>query len=452
MLLSAPLAMAVSNQATGPNALLVPLDGPIGPATSAYIDQAFDRAKKEQARLLILEIDTPGGLAKSMRHIVKAILNASIPVVAYVAPSGARAASAGTYITYAAQIAAMAPSTNIGAATPVTLGGSHNESKKSDKSNSKENKSHPASSQEAERRKIVNDSVAYIQSLAQQRRRNAKWAEKAVRQGVSLPAEKAAQKQVVNLLAPNVQALLGKIDGKTVHVQNKTITLHTANLRIVHFSPSWRIKLLGSLSNPTLAYVLLLVGIIGVVIELLHPGATLPGTVGAISLLFAFLGFNMLPIDYTGLAFIALGVALMISEAFFPTFGAVGLGGVASFLFGSVMLMGTNAPGFQISIGAIIGIGICAILALAGAIYLFWRSRREPVHTGHRGMVGARVEAVTDFEEKGWVIARGERWQATTQTPFIKGQRGRVLAVNGLTLEVVPISEIPATGQKQETP
>lgn len=433
-------AAGPNNGATGATALLVPLNGPIGPATSDYIDQAFRKAETIHARLFILELDTPGGLSTSMRHIIKAMLNAPLPVVVYVAPSGARAASAGTYITYAAQIAAMAPATNIGAATPVSLRGGGGGNKEKGKHASKP-PSRPASSQEAERRKTVNDAVAYIRALAEKRGRNADWAEKAVRQGVSMSADEALKAHVVDLIAPSVKALLTRIDGRTVDVQGRKVTLRTQGIELRHFSPSWRIRLLSVLSNPTLAYFLLMAGIVGLVIEGLHPGGTFPGVLGAISLLLALFAFQLLPINYTGFAFLALGVVLMFAEALVPSFGVLGFGGVASFIFGSVMLMDTNVPGYSISMGAIIGIALCAVAALTGALYLFWRSRRQPIRTGDEAMVGARVEVLEDFSDRGWVIAHGEHWQARTHIPMQKGQYARVRAMDGLVLEVEPLPE-----------
>lgn len=436
LLLFAQCTLAATGARTAGQALLAPVDGPIGPATSEYVDQAFSRARALGAQLVILELDTPGGLSTAMRHIVGVILNSPIPVVVYVAPSGARAASAGTYITYAAQIAAMAPATNIGAATPVSLGGGGNGDRKQDAKQSQ-----PPASQEAERRKTVNDAVAYIRSLAERRGRNADWAERAVREGVSLTARSAVHQHVVDLIAPDVPALLQAIDGKQVQIHGKTVTLHTKQLHVVHFSPSWRIRLLSVLSDPTLAYILLMVGIIGLVMEGLNPGGTLPGVVGAISLLLAFFAFQLFPVNFTGLIFLALGVVLMIAEALVPSFGALGFGGVVSFLFGSIMLMNTNTPGFQLSNGVIVAVAVCAVLALIGVICLFWRSRRQPVRTGDTAMVGARVEVLGDFSGRGWVLAHGERWQARTDTPLTKGQFGRVVALDGLVLVVEPLRE-----------
>lgn len=444
-------ALAQNNgQSTTGHALLMSLDGGIGPASSEYIDQGLHRAGKGHARLVILKLDTPGGLGTAMRHIVKAMLNASVPVVVYVAPSGARAASAGTYITYAANIAAMAPATNIGAATPVSLGGGGSKGGNQEKSE-KNAKSGPASSRVAERRKVVNDAVAYIQTLAQKRNRNAAWAEKAVREGVSLTAEDAVKKNVVNLIAPNLHALLDEIDGDTVTVGGQNRVLHTKNLDVKDFDPSWRIAFLSVLSNPTLAYILLMAGIIGLVLEGLNPGGVLPGVVGAICVILALFAFHMLPVNYAGLALLALGVVLMIAEALAPSFGVLGFGGIFAFVFGSVMLMDTSVPGFEIPLGIIFGIAFVAVLAICGVLFMFWRSRGHPVRTGSTGLVGANVEALEAFDKRGWVRVHGERWRALTDSPMRNGQSGRVISVDGLTLTIEPgATHEPPTGKDGE--
>lgn len=383
--------------------------------------------------LAVLQLDTPGGLSQSMRDIVKAVLASPLPVIGFVAPSGARAASAGTYILYACTVAAMAPATNVGAATPVSLGGDGG-----DKNSGSSAKNEPASSATAERRKVVNDAVAYIRSLAERHGRNADWAERAVREGVSLSAGEALNKQVVDLMAPDVDGLMKALDGREVEVGGAKVTLHTAHLRIVRMTPGWRTQILSIITNPTVAYGLMLAGLLGVGLEFLMPGTFVPGTTGVICLLVALYAFQILPVNYAGLGLIAVGIGLMVAEALAPSFGALGIGGVVAFVIGSVMLMDTNVPGYRISLALIVGVALAAALALGALIWILWRSRRTPAATGRSQMIGTQAVALEDIEHEGWVRAHGERWRARSLQPLREGQPLRVVGMDGLTLLVEP--------------
>lgn len=423
-------------------AALVTIDGAIGPPTAMYVQDAMERAEKMGASIIILRMDTPGGLSVSMRDIIKDVLASPVPVIGFVAPAGARAASAGTYILYATHVAAMAPATNVGAATPVSIGGAMgggseqpDEGNKSDKSKDK-GENEPSSSGDAERRKILNDSVAFIRSLAERRGRNADWAEKAVRDAASLSADEAVAHNVADLKADSVPALLKAIDGWRVEIGGRTITLHTADLQVVEIQPGWRVQALSVISNPTLAYLLLLAGIFGLAIELFSPGLIFPGVAGGICLLVALFAFQVLPVNFAGLALLAFGLALLIAEALVPSFGVLGFGGIVAFVLGSVMLMDTNIPGYSISIGLIVGISTAAAAALALILSMLWRSRRRPVVTGDEAMQGENVVALEDFSDEGWVRVHGEIWRARTSRPLHKGERARIAAMDGLTLIV----------------
>ncbi|MDT0616990.1 nodulation protein NfeD [Salinisphaera sp. P385] len=425
------------------------IEGPIGPATSNYVTSGLAQAATDNAPMVLLTIDTPGGLDTAMREIVQAILASPVPVTGYVTPGGARAASAGTYILYASHIAAMAPATNLGAATPVQMGGGGPmpggepapESGKEDES--AEGEAPAADSDTAKRRKVVNDAVAYLRGLAEQRGRNADWAEQAVREGVSLTASTALEQNVIDLVADSRQALLADIDGREVTTSTGTVTLATADAAIDNREPDWRDRLLGIITNPTVAYILMMIGIYGLILEGYNPGALVPGTVGGICLLVALFAFQILPVNFAGLALLALGVALMVAEAFAPSFGILGLGGVVGFVVGSIMLMDTGVPGYEIPLAIIGATATAAALLMFMIVYLFARSRRERVVTGREGLIGASAEASEDFDQRGWVLLHGESWQATTTTPIRAGQRVTVTGVDGLVVSVAPDQRRP---------
>ncbi len=421
------LIAALPAQAAGRQGAVVTIDGPIGPATARYVADSLERAKAENMALVILEIDTPGGLGRSMHQIVKAILASPVPVIGYVSPSGARAASAGTYILYATAIAAMAPATNVGAATPVSLfgGGGRTSSKAS----------HGSS---VEHRKVLNDAVAFIRSLAERHGRNADWAEHAVRAGASLSAREALKRNVVNLVSPDIHSLVVTLNGHQALAAGRLVRLDTSDLSLVHYHPGWRTRAVSVITQPTVAYVLMLVGLLGIFLELVIPGTFVPGTIGLICLLLAAYAFQILPVNYAGLGLIAVGVGLMIAEAVVPTFGALGIGGIVAFVAGSVLLMDTNIPGYRISMALIAGIAIAAALALGALIFVLWRSRRTPPATGNTGMVGTAATALENMDDEGWVRAHGEQWRARTRAPVRRGQTLRIVAVDGLTLVVEP--------------
>lgn len=439
----AALSAAAKGEVTlAPHAALIDLDGPIGPATSGYFDKAQRRAIESGAGLILLRIDTPGGLDGAMRDIIKDILASPVPVVAWVGPDGARAASAGVYILYASHLAAMAPATNLGAATPVQIGGSSpvpasDKPKKDSKDKPAQDPPEPPSG-DAMQKKIVNDAVAYLRSLAALRGRNADWAERAVREGASLPAPDALKQKVIDLVAADLPELLRKIDGRTLQTASGTVTLKTAGMAIEPIKPDWRFRFLAIITNPTIAYLLMLAGIYGLLLEGYHPGAVLPGVVGAICLLLALFAFQLLPVNYVGLALILLGVVLMIAEALAPTFGALGFGGVIAFVFGSILLMDIDVPGYGVNRGIIGGIAIGASGLLGLTLYLLYRARRSPVTTGDAVALGHVVE-ITEFESgQGWAKLGGERWRVVSTAALQPGQRARVRRVDGLTLTVDP--------------
>lgn len=442
----------------GRAAMLIRIDGPIGPATSHYFRQGLKKAVESGHSLVILQLDTPGGLDTAMRDIIKEILASPVPVATFVAPNGARAASAGTYIMYASHIAAMAPATNLGSATPVSIGGEppsrpqpENGRKKpepgkpgskgaddADKADDDSEQQSPQSGGAMER-KVINDAVGYIRSLAELRGRNAEWAEKAVREGANLPSSAALEQNVIDLVAEDIPDLLAKIDGRKLKLGASEVTLATAGLTIERHEPDWRTELLSVLTNPTVAYGLLLIGIYGLMFEGYNPGAVLPGVAGAICLLLALFAFQVLPVNYAGLALIVLGVLLVIAEAFMPSFGTLGIGGLIAFVMGSIMLFDTDVPGFQIALPLIGGIAFVAGLLLIGTVWLFTRSRRRPVVTGAEQMAGSTAEVIADFNEQGTVRVGGEIWNARSSVPLRAGQKVRVIRMEGLTLWVEPV-------------
>ena len=433
----AGLALPWATPATAERALLLEVDGVIGPPIADYIVREVGAAKPDQVKLIVLRMNTPGGLDTSMRQIVSAILGSPVPVATYVSPNGARAASAGTYIAYASAIAAMAPGTNIGAATPVQLGG--NPLSPADRDQQKEQKQREAKANEpadAETRKAVNDAVAYIRSLAALEGRNADWAVEAVRSAASLPAAEALSLHVIDTVADDVPDLLRKIDGRTVVVAGKPQRLATADLDVVTVPPGWRTELLMLVTNPNVAFILLLIGVYGLIFEFLNPGAVAPGLIGAISLLVALYALAFVPINYAGTALVLLGVALMIAEAHIGAFGALGVGGIAAFVIGSLMMFPAHAPGFTLSLGVVAGaaIGSAALLLLVLAALL--RSRKRPVVTGSEALVGAEGEIVSWQGGDGRVRVMGEIWLARANASLAVGSRVKIIGRDGLVLRV----------------
>ena len=428
------------------------IDGPIGPATSDYVERGLDKAVAEGADLIVLRMDTPGGLADSMRAIIREILASPVPVVSYVAPAGAHAASAGTYILYASHVAAMAPGTNLGAATPVQIGGGGfppGPSPEQPREREREDGEGGADDEAGDERppptagmedKIVNDAVAYIRSLAQLRDRNVAWAERAVREAASLSAREALEQNVIEVVASDLEGLLEQLDGRRVEIRGEEVVLDTAAHEIVRYEPDWRTELLSLITNPNVAYILMLIGIYGIILEFYNPGMIFPGVVGAISLLLALFAFQVLPVNYAGLALIGLGIALMVGEMLMPSFGALGIGGIVAFVVGSIMLMDTDAPGFGISWQVVGGVSLAAASMLLLVMAMFARSRQRQVVTGQEEMVGSRAHVIDWHGGDGRVRAHGEIWQARGPAGLAPGRKVRVKAIHGLTLEVEPES------------
>lgn len=416
---------------------LMTIEGVIGPATHDYVERAIHQAQEREVVLIVVRMDTPGGLDISMREIIKIITNADIPIVVYVAPSGARAASAGTYILYASHIAAMAPGTNVGAATPVRVGGINLPSKtKHPQDEAEDVPSDNPDSLGTIEHKAINDAVAYLQGLAQLRDRNQEWAEKAVRSAASLTAEAALEQGVIDIVASDIADLLKQLDSREVVIQGKTITLETTGLVVNEISPDWRNQLLSIITNPNVAYILMLIGIYGLIFEFSNPGAIIPGTTGAICLLLALYAFQLLPVSYAGVALILLGIALMIAEAFEPSFGVLGLGGVVAFVIGSIILMDTDAPGFGIDISVILVFAVSSLLVFVFAVGMALKARRRPVVSGLEELIGAAAVAESDFTGAGRVSVHSESWNALSTEPVHKGEPLVVTAVDGLTLTV----------------
>ena len=454
------LAASGATRAWASQVWVVELEGAIGPASADYFIRSLDDAGEQNIDLVVLRLDTPGGLDKSMRDMIKAILASPVPVATYVAPNGSRAASAGTYIMYASHIAAMAPATNIGSSTPVSIGGeggspfpipgmpsAEDEEEPADDAVEGEDEegeeAEPPAAGTAMERKVLNDSVAYIKGLAELRGRNAEWAEATVLEAANLTASEALEANVIDLIAEDLTTLLAAVDGRTVNAGGADIVIDTSEPSIELIEPDWRYELLGIITDPNVAYILLMIGIYGLILEFYNPGVGIGAVVGVICLLLGAFALQMLPINYAGLALVIVGIGLLAAEAFSPSFGVLGVGGVVAFVIGSIILMDTDLPAYQISAPVIAAAAALSVGVLVFSLGAALRSRKMRNASGKESMVGGRGRAVAAFTGEGRVRAFGEVWQVRGPrgVAFEEGSYVTITGVDGLELTVEPNSE-----------
>jgi membrane-bound serine protease (ClpP class) len=443
--LSLLLLAALALPAQAATVRVLHVDGVIGPASADFIETGL--APAEGLEAVVIALDTPGGLDTSMRQIIKAILASPVPVITYVHPEGARAASAGTFILYASHVAAMTPATNLGAASPVAVGGMPGGGDgappaKDDDPNSKGDTGdtiRPSLGGDTLARKATNDAIAYIRSLAELRGRNAEFAEQAVREAASLSAQAALREGVIEVIARDVPDLLQQIDGRTVRLPDGAHTLATREAQIETHTPGWRHQVLAVLANPQLAVVLMMIGFYGLFVEFTSPGFGVPGVAGAICLLLALYAFQMLPINWAGVALIAFGMVLMAAEVFMPSFGVLGIGGIIAFLLGGLFLLDKDAPGFAVSLPFMAGTAVAAagLIFLAGNLLV--KSRQRPVASGKEELIGSTGEITRREDGSLWARVHGELWQVRNPTGMAPGTPVRVTALDGLELSVTPI-------------
>jgi membrane-bound serine protease (ClpP class) len=476
LLLGALMLALPQPRAADRSVVVLDIYGPIGPAIKDYMIRGIERAEDEGAAMVVLRMDTPGGLDASMRDMISKILNARVPVATWVGPPGARAASAGTFILYASHVAAMAPSTNLGAASPVQIGGGGGseeqaprrqrtpierimdamapdaedaEGEETADSNGADPDEATAAEDEAaeppplrgtaSERKVMEDAVAYIRGLAERHGRNADWAERAVREAVSLTATEALEMNVIDLVAETLEDLLVQAHGREVKLGDTLVTLDLEGARVEIIEQDWRSRFLGVITNPTLAFMLLMIGIYGLILEGSNPGALVPGTIGGISLLLALYAFQVLPVNVAGLALMILGFLLIAVELFVPSFGILGIGGMAAVVFGSIILFDSDVPGFVVNTGLIAAMGLFSALTFAAVIYLVTRSHRNPRVTGTESLVGREAESISDFSNgRGRVHIEGEDWSARGDDSIRVGDLVTIEASDGLILQVRP--------------
>ena len=444
--------------------ILLKVNGAIGPATADHVHRGLALAQQQRAALVVLQLDTPGGLDAAMRDIIKDILASQVPVATWVAPNGARAASAGTYILYASHIAAMAPASNLGAATPVAIGlpGGQPDNPLPPRkapdgqgaSGVARGETPPERAIDAMAAKRIGDAAAYIRSLAQLRGRNADWAEKAVREAVSLSSQEALKSQVIDLIADSVPDLLQQVDGREIRLAGRvttgTVRLATRGAPVIEFEPDWRTKLLTVLTDPSLALILMMVGIYGLLFEFSNPGFVVPGVVGGICLLMAMFAFQMLPVNYAGLALILLGVGFLVAEAFVPSYGALGLGGIVAFAIGAVLLIDSEVPGFGVPVSLIAGLTLASAAFIILVAGMAAKARRRPVVnmvSGGRALLGTTGELLEFAGGEGWATLGGEHWKVRGAAGLRSGQTVRVIGADGVVLQVAasaaPFAEQP---------